>query len=132
MPVNKPMQVDISPPSKIEVMREIDYFRRCEAAGTEGLSPPFFKVGANCYYRNQQISWDQSLKKKKVRRVYDNRRVLTNKKRSRSSCKKHREIILVSIIPKLLLGTIPLWLLSTGKKCMREDKAGFLCRLGLY
>lgn len=46
MPASEAIQADKSPPSEIEVMREIGFLENHKGAGPEGLLPSFFKDGS--------------------------------------------------------------------------------------
>lgn len=120
------MQMDTSPPSEMEVMREMGFLKRDKAAGSDGLSPSLFKDDDEVLTSELRkllgsIGPREEISKDCSELVI----VLICKKGDRSTCENHRGMGLVNTAFKLLAGIILRRLSGTRERCMHEDQAGF-------
>ncbi|CAH8658448.1 unnamed protein product [Schistosoma rodhaini] len=118
--------IEVGPPTLLEVQKAIGNLKRGRAAGPDGLAPEVFKYGGpilairltNILAKIWETDvipsdWSQSL----IVPIY--------KKGSKSSCDNHRGISLTNIASKILASIIIGRLTKTRELQTRENQAGF-------
>ncbi|KAH9590388.1 hypothetical protein MS3_00003092 [Schistosoma haematobium] len=118
--------IEVGPPTLVEVQKAIDNLKRGREAGPDGLATEVFKDGGpilairltNILAKIWELDvipsyWSQSL----IVSIY--------KKGSKSSCDNHRGISLINIASKILASIIIGRLTKTRELQTRENQAGF-------